>query len=148
MSSENVEALGIIVFKVAEQEFCFDIRLLNGILKPRELDVVRVDGIEEPAKISFDGEIYTIIDLASLFSGREPTNNDGIRFLLVDYMGQRLALRVEVVTQIITGLVGKESSLKFVGSESTPLHVAYFENESQKLWQLDFEKCIELSTLS
>lgn len=148
MSSENVEALGIIVFKVAEQEFCFDIRLLNGILKPRELDVVRVDGIEEPAKISFDGEIYTIIDLASLFSGREPTNNDGIRFLLVEYMGQRLALRVEVVTQIITGLVGKESSLKFVASESTPLHVAYFENESQKLWQLDFEKCIELSTLS
>jgi chemotaxis signal transduction protein len=137
---------GIVVFKIAEQDLCLDIRFLDGIIKPSELVFGRPGDAAEENRVVFNGVEYLIADFAPLFGKKESATTDKGRLLLIEHMEQKLAFHVDEVTQIITTGAGNESDLQFVVTDGTPNLSGYYRDRAKKLWQIDFDGLIGDST--
>ena len=134
------------VFKISGLDFGLDIRTLDGIMKPLECDINFRDNGGDEGRVVFNGADYLITDFASLFGKKESVRSDKRRLLLIEYMEQKLAFHVDEVTQIITTGAGSESDLEFVVTDDTPNVSGYYQNQTKKLWQLDFNRVIGYST--
>lgn len=142
MSAQSAMPIGMIVFKIGEQEFCFDVRFLIGNLKPGELDFYRSQDSEHPDRVVFDGQDYLLIDIASLLGAKNQAGSDPSWILMVEYGEQKLAFQVEAVTQIITGLGGKDSPFGFVPTKDVPNRLGYFKTQTREIWEIDFDGVI------
>lgn len=134
--------IGMIVFRIAGQEFCFDVRSLVGSLKPRELGIHRPNDAGHPGRVVFDGQDYLLIDMGPFLGTKNAPGSDAGWILLVEYGKRKLAFQVEAVTEIITGIGSKESQFRFVPAICAPHRLGYFETQSRKIWEIDFESVI------
>lgn len=145
MPVQGAIPIGMIVFKIEEREFCFDIRLLVRILKPGEPDFNRPIDEGHSERVVFDGQDYFLIDIGSFCETKDQTHGDASWILLIEYRKRKLAFQVEAVTQIITGLGSKDSPFRFISTKDMPNCLGYFEAETRKVWEIDFESVIRSS---
>lgn len=129
---------GIIVFKIAEQELCFDIDFLSEILKPGEVDLRPANRLNS-LRIDFDGCDYLPVDLTPAFGSERRAVGRCRRILLVEFKGRRVALDVEAVTQVISCVPGERGHLTFVPTDDTPNCLGYYDTGGGKIWRIDFD---------
>lgn len=146
LSTQKAIPNGIVVFKIAGQDLCLDIRVLDGIIKPSELVFQQPDDTGEESRVVFNGVEYLFADFAPLFGKEESAAADKGRFLLIEYMEQKVAFHVDEVTQIITTGAGYKSDLEFVVTDGTPNLSGYYRDRTKRLWQIDFDGVIGDST--
>lgn len=143
VSAQVAMPIGMVVFKIAGREFCFDIRFLTGSLKPGELDFHRPSDAEHPDRYVFDGQDYFLTDIGTFLETKNPATCDTSWILLVEYRKRRIAFQVDAVTEIITGIGCKDSPFRFVTTEDVPYRRGYFEALIRKIWEIDLDSVIK-----
>ncbi len=143
MPEQNETPVGIIVFRVEDQELCFDIKYLIEVLRPIDLEAHRPSRAGNKHRVDFNGEHYFLIDLTSLFGTKDHVISGSGRILLVEYGEHRIAFMVDAVTQIISGTASKDGPFRFVQTEDAPNCLGYYEIQIRKLWRIDLESLIK-----
>jgi chemotaxis signal transduction protein len=94
-SIENIA--GLLIFQIADIEFCTDLKLITGIKKSNEV----TSGSEVMTDLS-DNQEYSIIDFADLYKVHLKDDNESARILLLQIYGNTVSFYVDRVTEIIS----------------------------------------------
>lgn len=145
LPAQNETPVGIIVFRIAGRELCFDIKFLTEILRPSQLEVYQQARLDARHLIDFNGEHYFTADLTLLRGTDGHFRSDTGRILLVEYMEHKVAFLVDNVAQIISGTPGKDGLFSFVQTGNVPNCLGYYEIQGRKLWKIDLDIIIRHS---
>jgi chemotaxis signal transduction protein len=90
---------GLLIFQIAEKEFCTDLKPVTAIMKPGEIKFhtrgLRHTNVDPDQK-------YTAIDFAGFYSLKNEKSIDSSRVLYLELFGQKISFNVDKVMEIIS----------------------------------------------
>ncbi len=97
-SIENIS--GILIFQIADIEFCTDLKYVSAILKPNEIK--HRNYITDKNTYSFSDLKYMRLEFDKFYSLQTNINTDTSRVIFLEVYGKKLFFYVDKVNEIIT----------------------------------------------
>ncbi len=97
-SLENIS--GLLIFQIANFEFCTDLKQVSAIMKPDE--VKNNLGALTDFSYNFLNQDYLLIDFSNLYTLKVSSNNSSSRILFLEVFGTTISFYVDKVIEIIS----------------------------------------------
>ncbi len=134
---------GLVIFEIAIQEFCIDIKEVSAIINPNELDPSSINESTKGSQINIDNLNIPLIDFHQFFGFKKREKTKFTRILVIEPENKRAGFFVERIKEIIT--IDKEfknESLKFTPTKDKMFLKGIFDYEGRKLFLPDLHKII------
>lgn len=151
ISNDILETLkGLVIFKINNEEYCFDIRNISAILKPYEIDKNSALKPEKQPCISFADEKFIMVDMHEIFGVRYSGINSDTRVILIEIFDKKIAFWVDKVKEIVTlDRIFIEKSLRYKPYNNNSFISGILEIQDRKIKMPNFNKIAnELKQLS
>ncbi len=130
---------GLLIYKIADMEFCSDVKNIVAILRPDE--IVQMKNQNKLHQILFNQLIFKTIDLHKIFGMKPVKMNNNIRIILHEMYGKRFCFLVDSVIEILTtDRMFIDNSLDLIPYSDKNFIKSILKYQNRKIYLPDFEK--------
>jgi len=111
---------GVLVFNIAELEFCIDIKYVSSIVTPQDKNKLTINSNLGIENIKINNEMVHRLNFHALFGIKTPPEDDNTRYLLLDFRKRKIVFRVDNIKEIISINKKTLDLLKYVSIKDKP----------------------------
>jgi chemotaxis signal transduction protein len=132
---------GLVIFEVANQEFCVDIKDLSAILNPSELKQKIPVNAEEDIKVDIREQSIPILSFKKMFGFKQKeTHLEDLRILIVELNNKIFGLLVEKVKEVFTMTRELKKNMKFIPLKGKANLLGVLRYEGRSIYVPDINK--------
>jgi chemotaxis signal transduction protein len=132
---------GLVIFEVANQEFCVDIKDLSAILNPTELKQKIPVNAEEDIKVNIREQSISILSFKKMFGFKQKeTHLEDLRILVVELNNKIFGLLVEKVKEVFTMTRELKKNMKFIPLKGKTNLLGVLRYEGRSIYVPDINK--------
>lgn len=132
---------GLIIFEVANQEFCLDINDLSAIINPSELKEKIPLNSEAEINVNLNRQNIPVFSSKQLFGFKQKESHlEDTRILLVEPNNKVFGILVEKVKEIITLSRELKNKLKFIPLKGRTNLIGVLRYEDRSIYLPDIKK--------
>ena len=130
---------GLLIYKIADMEFCSDVKDIVAILKPDE--IVQMKNQNKLHQILFNQSIFEAIDLHKIYGMKQVIMTDNIRIILHEMFGSRFCFFVDNVIEILTtDRMFIDNKLDLIPYSDKSFIKSILKYQNRNIYLPDFEK--------
>ena len=130
---------GLLIYKIADKEFCSDVKDIVAILKPDE--IVQMKNQNKLHQILFNQLIFSTIDLHKIYGLKPLKMTENIRIILHEMFGKRFCFLVDSVVEILTtDRIFIDNSLDLIPYSDKSFIRSILKYRESNIYLPDFEK--------
>jgi len=111
---------GVLVFNIAELEFCIDIKYVSSIVTPQDKNKLTINSNLGIENIKTKKEMVHRLNFHALFGINTPPEDDNTRYLLLDFRKRKIVFRVDNIKEIISINKKTRDLLQYVSIKDKP----------------------------
>ncbi len=132
---------GLVIFEVANQEFCVDIKDLSAILNPAGLKQKIPVNADEEIKVNIHEQDIPILSFKKIFGFKQKENHlEDLRILIVELNNKIFGLMVEKVKEIFTVTRELKKNIKFIPLKGKDNLLGVLRYEGRSIYLPDINK--------
>jgi chemotaxis signal transduction protein len=132
---------GLLVFKIADLEFCNDLTEITSIINVKEIKKKSSKIKLNSGHLFFENQIIPVLDLIQIFGKRnKPIESEDLRLLLLEKNDKTFGLIVEKIIEILNMDFRMKSVLKFTSIDDEKFFQGVFRFDNRSLHLLDINK--------
>ena len=135
---------GLIIFNLADREYCIDIKYVLAILNPNGKNASNFYINNENDTIKYQNEDIKIINTAVIFGPIHISNKSNARLFIILYKGRKIAFPIERISKIMSLNKKIVDSLCFNPSKTDAYLSGSIEYEGRTIYVLDMNEIINL----